>query len=633
MKQKMKTIFRILTLMFLISFTSCNDDENNQTTQNTKQSNFNIRKLNKQEILQKSKVIENLNQIKDFKNKLSTSKIVYDSIYNFFINTDEALYIADGISESYTFPVYRSSSSSVVENLVIYIKDNQSLVYLIDYGHNIDELQNMSQAQLEQNDVKHYLIDLNPNAFLTGKIDAPHSEHICLETYTSNPLYGNCTETHSNGETCSQPQYILSSSVCQWITTGAGGGNDSSSESESTGPTGSGPTGGSTTTGSNTANSNGDPIINTTFYSPCSDCFEMTEEISIFLNSLDANQLSYWNNLENRTKISIVSYLDKNDYSLESVEFVEELFVLAYQNQQITIETILSTIQEKQNDSSLNLQQAFTLAIVNNTVNPTTGDPVELYLLLKYKNSSFFDSSSFSIINNSINVGAYTLTPHYKSNNTLVYYTAVRYSGSSTLHDIEYIIKPTGLSSFQQQISLYTYAADLFYMNGIPSDGQIAFMAGDYFVGLSQMWNDAVHSPQWWAYAITCFGHAIVALPNNTSVSSTITTQQWRVSMKRLTNNAFQGKTVTNPQGVSVTINIPDNYVPRIANSGQGIVFVPQGTPLTSEANAIRIMEPITTGTYPHPKGYVKFYNSNGQPINPNNGQTLGNANNHFDFH
>ncbi|WP_304416393.1 hypothetical protein [Profundicola chukchiensis] len=43
-------------------------------------------------------------------------------------------------------------------------------------------------------------------------------------------------------------------------------------------------------------------------------------------------------------------------------------------------------------------------------------------------------------------------------------------------------------------------------------------------------------------------------------------------------------------------------------------------------------MEPTTTGTYPHPKGYVKFYNSNGHPINPNNGQTLGNANNHFDF-
>ena len=63
-----------------------------------------------------------------------------------------------------------------------------------------------------------------------------------------------------------------------------------------------------------------------------------------------------------------------------------------------------------------------------------------------------------------------------------------------------------------------------------------------------------------------------------------------------------------------------------------GVKFVPQGTPLNSDANAIRIMKPITTGTHPHPKGYVKFYNNNGHPINPNNNQTLGNSNNHFDF-
>lgn len=330
MKQKMKTIFRILTLTLLISFTSCNEDENNQNPINTKQSNFNIRKLDKKEILQKTKVLENLNKIKVFKDKLSTSKIVYDPIYDFFINTDEALYIADGVSESYTFPIYRSSSSTVVENLVIYIKDNQSLVYLVDYGHSTDELQNMSQAQLEQNDVKHYLIDLNADAFITGKISAPHREHICVETYSWDASIPCNQGNNVGGSDLYCGGYVLTSSVCQWVTTGAGGGgSESSSGGDSTGPTGSGPTGGSTTTGSNTANSSGDPIINTTFYSPCTQCFEMTEEFSNFLNSLDANQLSYWNDLDNRTKISIVDYLNENNHSIESVEFVEELFDLA----------------------------------------------------------------------------------------------------------------------------------------------------------------------------------------------------------------------------------------------------------------------------------------------------------------
>uniref|UniRef100_UPI003F6A0C09 hypothetical protein n=1 Tax=Flavobacterium sp. TaxID=239 RepID=UPI003F6A0C09 len=316
----------------------------------------------------------------------------------------------------------------------------------------------------------------------------------------------------------------------------------------------------------------------------------------------------------------------------QAKQFALELINLANQNSEITNETITNTINEKSNDTSLNLQQAFTLAVINSSENPMTGANVELYLLLKYKNTSYFNSTSFAVVSNSINVGTYTLTPHYKSDNTLVYYAAVRYSGNNTLHDIEYIIKSSALSNFQENINLYTHAANLFYMNGTPTNGQIALCTGDYFSGLSQMWNDALHSPQWWAYAITCFGHAIVALPANTNVGSTVTSSQWKYSMKNLTNKAFQGKVVTNPQGVSVTINIPNNYVARIVDNGKGVKFVPQGTPLNSDANAIRIMEPITTGTYPHPKGYVKFYNNNGQPINPNNNQTLGNSNNHFDF-
>lgn len=43
-------------------------------------------------------------------------------------------------------------------------------------------------------------------------------------------------------------------------------------------------------------------------------------------------------------------------------------------------------------------------------------------------------------------------------------------------------------------------------------------------------------------------------------------------------------------------------------------------------------MEPTTSGAYPHPKGYIKFYNSHGYPYNPKTGRTLGNAENHFDF-
>lgn len=639
--RKIKKLVRLLFVFNLLILFSCQTEEEVLKTNNSQNREFVKRKISLSEI-NSNKISNQISKAENLKNETITSRLANDSINDFYIETENGLYVQDEDgTESYTFAVYRDSSTINVENLVIMSYPDQEVkTFLVNYNKSIEELNSMTESEILNHTITFNEIDFETNTITTLNTSDPNARWICVDFFKWDVIPCHQGELFGDG-----PLYcygwVFSYTICLPAGGGGGGGSGSGGSGYGGNNHGGGGSGGSNTGTGNNNTGNGGVLTIPLSVEESQAKPAKIKRIKAFKVDLDWDQSTWLNELVNvHAKNSIYDYLESQisspideTYPQEAVEFVEELIDLAFQNSQITNEIISNTIQEKQNDSSLNLQQAFTLAVVNNTVNPTTGDPVELYLLLKYKNSTFFDSSSFSIVNNSINVGAYTLTPHYKSNNTLVYYTAVRYSGSSTLHDIEYIIKPTGLSNFQQQISLYTYAADLFYMNGIPSDGQIALMAGDYFVGLSQMWNDAVHSPQWWAYAITCFGHAIVALPTNTTVSSTITTQQWRVSMKRLTNNAFQGKTVTNPQGVSVTINIPDNYVPRIANSGQGIVFVPQGTPLTSEANAIRIMEPITTGTYPHPKGYVKFYNSNGQPINPNNGQTLGNANNHFDFH
>jgi hypothetical protein len=64
---------------------------------------------------------------------------------------------------------------------------------------------------------------------------------------------------------------------------------------------------------------------------------------------------------------------------------------------------------------------------------------------------------------------------------------------------------------------------------------------------------------------------------------------------------------VTTPRGV--TYVIPDNWVPRIADNGQGIVFQEPGA--QGNADMIRIMEP----TARYPKGYAVVYNSQGQPV------------------
>jgi len=199
--------------------------------------------------------------------------------------------------------------------------------------------------------------------------------------------------------------------------------------------------------------------------------------------------------------------------------------------------------------------------------------------------------------------------------------------------DIEYIVKKEALQDFQNNVSFYTVAANMFYNAGIPSEGQIAFAARDYWTGLGSMWHSALHSEEWWAFTILSFGQAIVNLPVNTPINSVQTVATWRTSLRNMTKS-FQGKTVVNPQGVRVVIDIPDNYVPSMTINSQGINFKP--SPAIGphvDAGTIRIMGPTQPGTtYPYPKGYVVFYNKLGQPFNPISGQTLNPSTMHFSF-
>ncbi len=320
----MKSIFKVCALMLLITFSSCNEDlYESQIQQN--EGKFQIRELSKSEIELNPKLSQELNQIQNFKSKIVANKMVYDPVYDFFVNTDEALFISDGVSESYTFPVYRATSNTVVENLVIHIQNQLTLVFLVDYGYSLNQLKNMTKTQLEQNDVKHYLIDFNTNSILNGKLDVPHKEHICVEDYVwDDSIPCNQGDLVGAGQGIYCGGWVLQSSVCQWITTGGGGGTTDSGTS-GTGTTGSGPTGGSTNTGSNVYDS---VTINTIFVG-CSTCPEFTLGLSNFLSTLSVDQFAFWEStrLDFITKRSIISYLEQNNYSSESMAFVKESLI------------------------------------------------------------------------------------------------------------------------------------------------------------------------------------------------------------------------------------------------------------------------------------------------------------------
>ena len=66
---------------------------------------------------------------------------------------------------------------------------------------------------------------------------------------------------------------------------------------------------------------------------------------------------------------------------------------------------------------------------------------------------------------------------------------------------------------------------------------------------------------------------------------------------------------VATPSGK--VIPIPEGWVGRAADHGQGIVYQRPGA--VGNADTIRLMEP----TPRYPQGYVRYYNNFGQPLDP----------------
>jgi hypothetical protein len=67
---------------------------------------------------------------------------------------------------------------------------------------------------------------------------------------------------------------------------------------------------------------------------------------------------------------------------------------------------------------------------------------------------------------------------------------------------------------------------------------------------------------------------------------------------------------------------------PKVRTQSYMVEKVPVGSPITSDANSIRIMGPTSYAPY----GYHVHYNSLGQAIDPLTGQTLSKAASHLLF-
>lgn len=73
-------------------------------------------------------------------------------------------------------------------------------------------------------------------------------------------------------------------------------------------------------------------------------------------------------------------------------------------------------------------------------------------------------------------------------------------------------------------------------------------------------------------------------------------------------------------------IRVPEGATgPVPAESGKGFQFAggSGGAPLDSRVAGVRVMDPVTSGKYLYPNGYVSYFNEAGQTVNPFTGQTI----------
>ena len=150
MKQKIKLLLLLLSFSFILSTTSCQVEEDIINSE-VPQQKLILKKLSKKEFENNKLIKEKLNSFKSSENL--NGRIVYDSILNFYVNTDNVIFADNGTIQTYTFPITRFNRSFVSENLIIQINGQQINTFIFDYQGDINNLKNLSQEQMQQKEI------------------------------------------------------------------------------------------------------------------------------------------------------------------------------------------------------------------------------------------------------------------------------------------------------------------------------------------------------------------------------------------------------------------------------------------------------------------------------------------------
>ena len=114
-------------------------------------------------------------------------------------------------------------------------------------------------------------------------------------------------------------------------------------------------------------------------------------------------------------------------------------------------------------------------------------------------------------------IGGFEVSPYLNKNRDIIGWSAYRYGR------IQYVMdNPNDINDFIGNISALSIAADFFYKNGTPSDGQIAMVSGDIGLGLLQQWGEALRNPGYYMYVATVFGTAAITAGSRGTILFTV---------------------------------------------------------------------------------------------------------------
>ncbi len=139
-------------------------------------------------------------------------------------------------------------------------------------------------------------------------------------------------------------------------------------------------------------------------------------------------------------------------------------------------------------------------------------DGIALAPLVDYKyRYNFGDIYSVESKSVELTCGRYNLTAHYNvdhdNHKKLSYYLAWReiLKDGTPHYRSDYYVGAKRLDEFKTKVGNYSFAADVFFMNGVPPQNMLQLLSGleigdlsEVLGGLGDMWGDALSDPMWW---------------------------------------------------------------------------------------------------------------------------------------